>query len=508
MSRSFEHGFEVLLQHVLQDVEKATTTTTTPTTTTHPPPPPPPPPPTIATTTTTTTVTTTTTTTTLRRASNLGFLCPKTQPPPPAGMLTRSVKGGFRRRNRRGTKHRSTLIGCSGGVLVAVAAVVGGGGGCSSGGCLKKNKIVQWYYEYRTKVLNDHSGKMSGFKLCWINGTFAILMLLIPGILAWGKEGHYAVCKIAESFLTEEALKAVKTLLPETAEGDLASVCSWADQIKYRYNWRWTSELHYVDTPDFRCNYDYCRDCHDSSGVKDRCVTGAIYNYTEQLVMGYNTSNSIVHCKHPLSTVFLHYLKNGSSSSSFITDNLTEALMFLSHYIGDVHQPLHVSFTSDEGGNTITVRWYKRKTNLHHVWDTNIIESAMKTFYEKDIDVMTLAIEKNITDTWSNDISSWANCTSGQEVCPDPWASESIKYACNYAYRNATPGSTLGDDYFLSRLPVVEMRLAQGGVRLAATLNRIFDPLYSIPQRLAYIGDIQPTFHTSSALSTVVCYCN
>ncbi|GKD85473.1 endonuclease 4-like protein, partial [Tanacetum coccineum] len=55
-------------------------------------------------------------------------------------------------------------------------------------------------------------------------------------------------------------------------------------------------------------------DCHDSSGVKDRCVTGAIYNYTEQLVMGYNASNSVTQY------------------------NLTEALMFLSHYIGDVHQ--------------------------------------------------------------------------------------------------------------------------------------------------------------------------
>ncbi|KAI3810712.1 hypothetical protein L1987_20334 [Smallanthus sonchifolius] len=55
----------------------------------------------------------------------------------------------------------------------------------------------------------------------------------------------------------KEALRAVKELLPETAEGDLASVCSWPDEIKYMYKWRCTSELHYVDTPDFRCNYDY-----------------------------------------------------------------------------------------------------------------------------------------------------------------------------------------------------------------------------------------------------------
>ncbi|KAI3724436.1 hypothetical protein L2E82_36211 [Cichorium intybus] len=45
-------------------------------------------------------------------------------------------------------------------------------------------------------------------------------------------------------FLFEEALKAVKELLSETAEGDLASVCSWPDEIKHRWNWQWTSELH------------------------------------------------------------------------------------------------------------------------------------------------------------------------------------------------------------------------------------------------------------------------
>ena len=48
-------------------------------------------------------------------------------------------------------------------------------------------------------------------------------------------------------------------------------------------------------------------------------------------------------------------------------DNLTESLMFLAHFVGDVHQPLHVGYEDDEGGNTIVVHWYRRKTNLHHV---------------------------------------------------------------------------------------------------------------------------------------------
>ncbi|XP_057960675.1 endonuclease 4-like [Malania oleifera] len=288
-------------------------------------------------------------------------------------------------------------------------------------------------------------------------GSAIVLCSLIPGALGWGKEGHYAVCKIAEGLLTQDASAAVKSLLPVYAEDDLAAVCSWADEIKHNYQWRWSSPLHYVDTPDFRCNYDYCRDCHDFKGNKDRCVTGAIYNYTTQLISTYYDPDS-----------GMKY-------------NLTEALMFLAHFVGDVHQPLHVGFTGDEGGNTIKVRWYRRKTNLHHVWDNMIIESAVKTFYGSDLAVMIQAIQRNLTDYWSNDISSWKKCALNHTVCPDPYASESVKLACKYAYRNATPGTTLGDDYFLSRLPVVEKRLAQGGVRLAATLNRIFasQPLIS-----------------------------
>ncbi|CAK9176806.1 unnamed protein product [Ilex paraguariensis] len=295
---------------------------------------------------------------------------------------------------------------------------------------------------------------MIGFDLCWI-GRALVFLLLIPRILGWGKEGHYAICKIAEGYLTEDTVTAVKALIPDHAEGDLAAVCSWPDDVRFHY--RWSSPLHYVDTPDFRCNYTYCRDCHDSAEQKDRCVTGAIYNYTMQLMSGYNSNSEIKY-------------------------NLTEALMFLSHFVGDVHQPLHAGFLGDEGGNTITVRWYRRKTNLHHVWDTMIIDSALKTFYNKDLATMIQAIQSNITNGWFSGISSWANCASDHTVCPDPYASESIDLACKFAYRNATPGSTLGDDYFFSRLPVVETRLAQSGVRLAATLNRIFASHASIAQ--------------------------
>ncbi|XP_047961951.1 endonuclease 2 [Salvia hispanica] len=273
--------------------------------------------------------------------------------------------------------------------------------------------------------------------------AFAVLVFYIPIAHCWGIDGHLIVCKLAQPRLSKAAEDAVSQLLPSYAENDLGSLCSWADRVKFRYHW--SSPLHYINTPDDLCNYQYNRDCKDEDGIQDICVAGAINNYTTQLLSYRDTSS---------------------------TYNLTEALLFLSHFMGDIHQPLHVGFTSDKGANTIDVHWHKRKANLHHVWDSSIIETAEETFYNSEVDELISALDKNITTVWSNQAKAWGACS--KISCPDVYASEGIKAACDWAYKGVEEDSVLGDDYFLSRRPVVNLRLAQGGVRLAATLNRIF----------------------------------
>ncbi|EHA8590436.1 endonuclease 4 [Cocos nucifera] len=270
------------------------------------------------------------------------------------------------------------------------------------------------------------------------------VMATAPWAEAWGKHGHFMVCKIAEKYFTEKTSKAVLDLLPKSAEGDLASVCSWADEIRFHY--RWSSPLHYANTPD--CTYKYSRDCFNDRGQEGMCVVGAINNYTEQLRSYRDSSNRY---------------------------NLTESLMFLAHFVGDVHQPLHVGLEADEGGNTIIVHWYRRKTNLHHVWDTNIIDTAMSDFYDDNINSMLQSIQRNITNGWSDEIDHWENCHNKYKTCANDYAIESNHLACRYAYKDAEQDSTLEDDYFFSRLPIVVERIAQAGVRLALILNRIFD---------------------------------
>ncbi|KAL0372628.1 UNVERIFIED_CONTAM: Endonuclease 2 [Sesamum calycinum] len=206
--------------------------------------------------------------------------------------------------------------------------------------------------------------------------AFLVLVLCcIPVAHGWGIDGHLIVCRLAQPRLSKSAADAVSQLLPAYADNDLGSLCSWADRVKFRYHW--SSPLHYIDTPDNLCTYQYKRDCKDEDGIEDRCVAGAINNYTTQL-LSYG---------------------NGNSASEY---NLTEALLFLSHFIGDIHQPLHVGFTSDRGANTIDVRWYRRKEVLHHT-------------------------------VWSKQAKAWEACA--KTACPDVYASEGIKAACDWAYK-------------------------------------------------------------------------
>jgi hypothetical protein len=282
---------------------------------------------------------------------------------------------------------------------------------------------------------------------------FIILLVSLPSIFlpvqGWSKEGHTMTCRIAQNLLHSEAAHAVKNLLPAYVNGDLSALCVWPDQIRHWHKYSWSSPLHFIDTPDNACNFDYHRDCHDQHGTQDMCVAGAIQNFTSQL---------------------LHY-KEGTGDRRY---NMTEALLFLSHFMGDIHQPLHVGHTTDEGGNTINLRWYRHKSNLHHVWDREIILTALADYYEKDMDLLQQDIVGNFTDgIWSDDVSSWGSC-GDLHSCINRYAEESISIACNWGYKGVKSGDTLSDEYFDSRMPFVMKRIAQGGVRLAMTLNKVF----------------------------------
>lgn len=132
-----------------------------------------------------------------------------------------------------------------------------------------------------------------------------------------------------------------------------------------------------------------------------------------------------------------------------------EALFFLVHFVGDVHQPMHLGRASDRGGNSIQVTFNGRKTNLHSLWDTGLLVHTELSHEEY--------LQGLIRQTRSNagDRLSWA-----RELDPVVWANESHRLAHSNAYVVPKNGR-IGDAYYRRNIRVVNERLAMTGVRLA-----------------------------------------
>jgi len=138
----------------------------------------------------------------------------------------------------------------------------------------------------------------------------------------------------------------------------------------------------------------------------------------------------------------------------------------LVHYVGDVHQPLHVGYGYDEGGNKVEVDFYDERSNLHHVWDDLIIER-----WNSDFDSATQELEVMIQNN-PTQVQTYLSVMN-----PILWANESFGYVLSTVY-NFNPSKNgdlpqLGDAYYNTNLPIVKQRLIAAGVRLGQLLNNI-----------------------------------
>jgi hypothetical protein len=155
------------------------------------------------------------------------------------------------------------------------------------------------------------------------------------------------------------------------------------------------------------------------------------------------------------------------------------ALRFIVHLVADLHQPLHVGKCCDKGGNEVKVSWFGKPTNLHAVWDSAMVDEEQLSFTE-----MAAKLERH---TSSADVVAW------WDINPRDWVSESAQVR-EQIYANIPPPKKperkarkrealpdLSYGYVYKFTPVMERRLQQAGVRLAAYLNDI----YAEPQPLA-----------------------
>ncbi len=251
-----------------------------------------------------------------------------------------------------------------------------------------------------------------------------ILFLLVPvvsfGNGFWGKTGHRVTGHIAQNHLTGKTKRALKDLL---GGHSLAYVSTFADEIKADRSFSKFSAWHYVNYP-LGIRYE------DSEKSKYGDLLTAIEECT-QIVKDEARSRE--------DRVF--YLK------------------MLIHLIGDLHQPMHASRAEDKGGNDIQLQWFGEGTNLHRVWDKNLIESYGMTYTElaTELDQVSRKERKEI-----------------QEGTIYDWVHESHEL-CAKIYESAEVGEKLAYRYGYEYNDMLFQQLQKGGLRLAKVLNDLFD---------------------------------
>jgi hypothetical protein len=312
------------------------------------------------------------------------------------------------------------------------------------------------------------------------------------------------VANLAYERLGGSAKEAIKQILGNlTSDGSpLAAVADWADRVRYTKTYHWTTPLHFVDVQDdiinggcpviesgenTSCTFEYPRDCKENM-----CVAGAIANYSTHLGEWGNS-----------------FFQGNSKNDNSDKWRVKESLMFVTHFLGDIHQPLHCARKSDKGGNTIHVKFdvtdkalrssrTNHAWNLHSVWDDGLIERALVELYSESRERFEDDIRKLIRDAeTTGDIKAWLKCSDGtNKTCTSQWAEESLEEAMTWAYRNSdggevVEGSVLSKDYYQTRIAVVRRRIAAAGVRLASTLQLALSSTSSLEKMSFENNDVE-----------------
>ncbi|HTS61310.1 MAG TPA: S1/P1 nuclease [Candidatus Acidoferrales bacterium] len=242
-------------------------------------------------------------------------------------------------------------------------------------------------------------------------------------VSAWGPEGHDLVARLASAHLNPAAAAKVKEILgPDTS---MTSVSSWADQV--RNSRRDTAPWHFVDIPITKPHLDLVRDC-----PKGDCVVVKIEEFRKIL-----------------------------ADPATGPAQRREALMFLIHFIGDMHQPLHCSDNKDRGGNEVRLDFFGRNQNLHSIWDGGLL-GRMGTE-----DVLFAQFSKDLTDKRAK---KWGKGSVRE------WAEESHKAGVKTVYGKlpkppAGGPAKITPEYEKAADPLIQQQIEKAGARLAATLN-------------------------------------
>jgi hypothetical protein len=261
-----------------------------------------------------------------------------------------------------------------------------------------------------------------------------VALTLVPSpASAWGKTGHRVVAAIADTQLSGLARAHVEEILGPGESLDEAA--NWPDEMRSAPEPFWqktATPWHYVT------------------------LNGIIYDHAPP---EGDALDALAR--------FSKTLQDPNASR----EDKQLALRFIVHLVGDLHQPMHVGKCCDRGGNEVKITWFGKPSNLHSVWDSQLVDDEQLSFTE-----LAAKLERHISNA---DVIAW------WDVNPRDWISESAEIretlyptpgtpAVKGAKGKAKKVPDLSYSYLYKFHPVMERRLSQGGVRLAAYLNALF----------------------------------
>ncbi len=235
----------------------------------------------------------------------------------------------------------------------------------------------------------------------------------------WSKTGHRVIGEVAQHYLNNKTKRAINKLLNGES---LASVSNFADGIRANRAFSKYNAWHYVNYPT------------------DKKYAEAAPSKGGDVVIGIQKCIEII--------------KNDDGTR----EEKEFYLKMLVHLVGDLHQPMHVGRLEDKGGNNIQLQWLGRGTNLHQLWDGNMIESHGMGYMELSNSLPKL-LRKQIKAMQQGNVYDWVEESHG---------------VANELYASVGVEKKLGNPYLYKYWGTVERQLQKGGLRLAKVLNELF----------------------------------
>jgi hypothetical protein len=267
--------------------------------------------------------------------------------------------------------------------------------------------------------------------ICMMLGVFS------SDVLSWEYEGHTAIGVLAVGQLPPATVRELESFINPLTKQAMAEACNWPDDIRETEEGEWSTPLHYVNIPRSDAVYSGPRDCPAHTEHPVSAERPAQYCLTESI-------------KH---------FAAGLADEQASQEQRWQAFAWLCHLVGDLHQPLHAGFADDRGGNNVEVVFNDEPMNLHHFWDSALIEQR--------------------AGSWQflvGELSEFPPVQADAGWSPgmvDDWTNESHKLAIQRSY---PPTHIIDEDFAQQSWVVVQQQIRLASSRLAWIINTELSP--------------------------------